>query len=54
MTMRDFILAKGLKSIYILARYFYRIGEPILNVRYSKFAGQMKYLGYLDYFEGKL
>lgn len=54
MPMSDYILAKGLKSVYILARYFYRIGEPIINVRYSKFAGQMKYLGYFDYLKGKL
>lgn len=31
MTINDFILAKDLKSVYILARYFYRIGEPIIN-----------------------
>ena len=54
MTINDFILAKDLKSVYILARYFYRICEPIINVRYSTFVGQMKYLGHLDYYKGKL
>mgnify|MGYP004452661407 CR=1 FL=1 len=52
MTIHDFILVNGLKSVCILARYFYRIGEA--DVKYSKFAGMMKYLDYPDYFKGKL
>lgn len=31
MTINDLIYAKDFESVYILARYFYRIGEPIME-----------------------
>ena len=31
MTVNDLVLSGDLKSVYVLARYFYRIGEPIMQ-----------------------